>query len=316
MIKTILSLDLNVDEKLEIKKNELSPLHTDGTEKRISIVTGIHGDELEGQYVCYQLVKRIQSQLHLLKGIIDIYPALNPLGIDSISRGIPMYDMDMNRIFPGSQNGAVAEYVAAKILDDIAGSNLCIDVHSSNIFIRELPQVRMNKASADTLIPYGQHLNVDLLWVNPKEQVHHATLSHSLNALGVPTLVVEMGVGMKITTSYGDLLVDGIFNLLIDLGIWLGNAADHPLKKTPRIIDDKDIHAIYANQAGVFLPNTPHGSYVKASEHLGDIIDPLHGTVIEQFYAPSNGQIISLREYPVVFTGSLLYRLLGGESHE
>ena len=62
MIKTIASIGLPVDEVLEIKKNRLVP---EGGEaeglKRISIVTGIHGDELEGQYVCFEVVRRIKT---------------------------------------------------------------------------------------------------------------------------------------------------------------------------------------------------------------------------------------------------------------
>lgn len=46
--------------------------------KRISIVTGIHGDELEGQYVCFELQQRINKEKEKLTGIIDIYPAINP----------------------------------------------------------------------------------------------------------------------------------------------------------------------------------------------------------------------------------------------
>ena len=80
-----------------------------GNEKRICIVTGTHGDELEGQYVCYELNRIIKNNMNKLKGIVDIYPALNPLGIDSIQRGIPMFDLDMNRIFPGNENGAMAD---------------------------------------------------------------------------------------------------------------------------------------------------------------------------------------------------------------
>ena len=59
-----------------------------GNGKRISIVTGIHGDELEGQYVCYEVARRIQENPEYLHGTVDIYPAMNPLGIDSITRGI------------------------------------------------------------------------------------------------------------------------------------------------------------------------------------------------------------------------------------
>ena len=145
MVETVVSLGLAVDENLVIKKNRLAPININGEEKRICIVTGIHGDELEGQYVCYKLIKEIQENIESLNGIVDIYPALNPLGIDSVHRGMPTFDLDMNRIFPGSENGAMAEHVASKIIEDIDGADMCIDLHSSNIFLREIPQVRVSE---------------------------------------------------------------------------------------------------------------------------------------------------------------------------
>ena len=52
MIETVVSVGYPVDETLRIKKNRLIPeAGLSGGEKRISIVTGTHGDELEGQYV-------------------------------------------------------------------------------------------------------------------------------------------------------------------------------------------------------------------------------------------------------------------------
>ena len=59
----------------------------DGSAGRLCIATGIHGDELEGQYVCYEVERRIAAHPEYLTGVVDIYPALNPLGIDSITRG-------------------------------------------------------------------------------------------------------------------------------------------------------------------------------------------------------------------------------------
>ena len=48
MIKTVASVGLPVDEILEIKKNRMIPKgKLTGKEKRISSVTGIHGDELK-----------------------------------------------------------------------------------------------------------------------------------------------------------------------------------------------------------------------------------------------------------------------------
>ena len=67
------------------KKNRLQQ---GDSPKRVCIVTGTHGDELEGQYVCFRLNQIIRAQLERLNGTVEIYPALNPLGIDSITRGL------------------------------------------------------------------------------------------------------------------------------------------------------------------------------------------------------------------------------------
>ena len=85
MVKTVASVELPIDEVLEIKKNRITPNgELTGKDKRISIVTGIHGDELEGQVVCFEVLRKIKENKDKLKGIVDVYPALNPLGIDSI----------------------------------------------------------------------------------------------------------------------------------------------------------------------------------------------------------------------------------------
>ena len=64
MIQVVASVGLPIDESLMIKKNRLVPENgLSGNEKRISIVTGTHGDELEGQYVCYELQRILRSIL-------------------------------------------------------------------------------------------------------------------------------------------------------------------------------------------------------------------------------------------------------------
>lgn len=311
MIENIVSVGLFVDEKMDIRKNRIVPDEPKGNEKRICIVTGVHGDELEGQYVCYELIKRINQNKRMLKGIVDVYPALNPMGIDSVTRGIPLFDLDMNRIFPGTENGAVAEYVASRIIADITGADMCLDVHSSNIFLREIPQVRLSEATASSLLPYARLLNVDFIWVHASATVQQSTLSHSLNSIGVPTLVVEMGVGTRITKSYGDQLVEGIFCLMKKMGIWEGSVSS---VKEPIISTDGELGFVHAEAAGIFLPSIDHTFRIKAGEHMGDIINPLTGTVEEQVTAPCDGTVFTLREYPIVYKGSLLARILGGNT--
>lgn len=313
MIKTVVSMGLPVDESLVIKKNRVVPEGGETPDmKRICIVTGVHGDELEGQYVCYEVNRILKEQKEKLTGIVDIYPAMNPLGIDSITRSVPGFDMDMNRLFPGAEDGNMTEVLSAQILKDMDGADVCVDIHASNIYLTEIPQIRVNETHKDTLLPLAKQLNVDFIWVHGAATVLEATLAHSLNSRGVPTLVVEMGVGMRITREYCDQLVDGIFHLMHSLGIWKGEVK--PVR-TPIISEDpEDVCYFNASTSGLFVPQVSHWQRLKKGDEIGKIVDPLTGDVLDQITAPVDGILFTIREYPIVDEGSLMGRLLRDEA--
>lgn len=314
MIETVTSVDLPIDEKLMIKKNRICPQimsEDDASLKRISIVTGIHGDELEGQYVCYELQRRIMEESDNLQGIVDIYPAMNPLGIDSITRGIPAFDLDMNRLFPGNKDGNMTEYIAAGIMEDVAGSDLVFDIHASNIYLTEIPQIRINELHAETLVPLAKLSNVDFIWVHEASTVLEATFAHSLNSIGTPVLVVEMGVGMRLTREYGEQLIDGIFNTMKELGMWKGEVSE---VRSPMISENpEDVSYLNASASGLFVPEVKHGAFVSKGDLVGRIVDPLEGKVLDEVRAPQGGMLFTIRDYPIVDEGSLMGRILNEE---
>lgn len=313
MIQEVVSVDLPVHERLVIKKNRLEPENMTGKEKRISIVTGTHGDELDGQYICYEIIKKIQMYPEKLKGIVDIYPDVNPLGIDMGSRGIPMFDLDMNRVFPGDNNGAVAEYTAAGLIDDIIGSDFCLDIHSSNIFLKEMPQLRMTEENKDKLLPYAKKLNADFIWIYSSKTVLDATLAYSLNNMGVPTLVAEMGVVHRINNEYCQQLIEGIFNLMTELEVW----DDAPVNVRNSIVSTEgQVSFISAAGSGIFVSSINSMGTIGMGTHIGDIIEPITGKVIQRIESPTDGIIFSLREHPVVYKGALIARVYGGRKQE
>ncbi len=314
MIENIVSIRLPADEELTIKKNRLKGAVEDSG-KRIAIVTGIHGDELEGQYVCYELVRRITANTSRLRGIVDIYPSINPLGMESVTRAVPMSGLDMNKVFPGSDTGAIAENVAAKLAADISGADICIDIHASNIFIREVPQVRISREYSSTLLKYARLLNTDFVWVHDSNAVGEGSLADTLNKSGVPTLVIEMGVGQRITKSYCSQLLTGIFNLMSTMGMWMGGSTEDSVSH-PMVSTDGSVRVIHAEQSGIFIPSAEHNMWVSKGTVIGEIVTPISGTVEQEITAPADGLIFSLREYPIVYEGSVIARILSMDGDE
>lgn len=307
MIQTVVSAQLPVGEELAIQKNRIEGADPDS--RRIAVVTGTHGDELEGQYVAWKLARLLEQKRQILHGTVDIYPALNPLGISTIYRGLPGFDLDMNRIFPGSRTETMNEYIADGIVQDIAGADLCIDIHASNIFLREIPQIRINEKSVDQLMPFAKLLNMDFVWVHAATTVLESTLAYSLNDIGTPTLVVEMGVGMRITERYGNQLIYGIFSVMNELGM-----LDEPAipVQPPIISTDGHVGFVNASESGIFLPRVSHADRVEQGQTIGIVSNPFTGEISEKLLSPLSGMVFTLREYPIVNEGSLIARVLGG----
>ena len=314
-IELVTKTKLPVDEELKIWKHRMMPEgakveELEKEKKRISIVTGIHGDELEGQYVCYELARKIEAEHEKLDGIVDIYPAMNPFGIDNITRGIPAFDLDMNRLFPGNDNGDMNEHIAADILKDMEGTNLCVDIHASNIFLTEVPQIRINEEHKERLVPVAKRANVDFIWVHGASTVLESTFAYSLNSRGIDTLVVEMGVGMRISKEYGEQMVEGIFSLMSMFEIWKDKVLP---SHTPVVSNDEkglDVSYLNADISGIFLKEKEHGSMVEQGEIIGKIVNPLTGKLLKEVKATDKGWLFTIREYPVVDEGSLLGRIL------
>ncbi len=308
MIKTIVSTELPIDEQFCIRKNVI---HNGKDGLRFCVVTGTHGDELEGQMVCYELARIVGGHQNLLNGTLEIFPALNPLGIDTIQRGIPNFDLDMNRIFPGDPQGTMAEQTAHAIIEDIKGADMVIDIHSSNLYLRETPQVRINVQDAEWLVPFAEHLGMDFVWVHEAATVLEATLAHSLNSTGTPCLVVEMGVGQRINHKMCRRLVAGILNLMLRMGMWKGTMnADMP---HPIVCEGDHVTFLNAETSGVFLTELKCGVNVTKGQTIGQIVDPLRGQVLSMVTSPVDGYLFTIRAYPIVYEGSLMARIYHSE---
>lgn len=307
MVETVFKTELSVGEHLAIRKNRIAADKGIKNPKRMTLVSGIHGDELEGQYICYEVARRIKEQPDCFKGIMDIFPALNPLGIDMAHRSIPVINMDMNRMFPGDAGGNMTDKICAAIIDDIIGSDVCFDIHASDIFVKEIPQVRLSKDFADKLLPIAKLTNVDVIWMNATATVHEATLAHSLNLMGVPTMVIELGQGHSINVEYGNQVVDGIFNVMSKMGMWTGEVKDTHI---PAVSGDGEVEFIRSETNGLFISETQHNHYIRAGELIGKIVDPYSGDTIRDVIAAKGGLLFTLRNYPVVYEGDLIARIL------
>ena len=310
MIETVMTAQMPVGLPIKIKKNRLEPDTIQENMPRLSIVAGVHGDELQGQYICYELIRRIKEERENLKGIVDVYPCVAPMALEIRKRNAPGA-LDMNAMFPGSHHGHTIEYMAAEVIEDLKGSDFCIDIHSSDIFIRELPQIRVPENAGKKVTELAQKSGIPVLWMNSNSSsVWEGSLAYSLRRKGIPNLVIESGIALKIDYEYCKKVIDGIFRMMKELEVFEGEVS--PTKKTVTV-KKNDVEVIHCNTSGIFIPKIQIGSFVRVNQVLGCIVRPILGAELEEVKSSCDGMIFSLREYPAVCEGELLARICKAE---
>jgi predicted deacylase len=127
-------------------------------------------------------------------------------------------------------------------------------------------------------------------------------------------LVVEMGVGMRVTPGFTEQLVIGILNVWRDLGVLAAETDLPALSHMPLLADDHNVHYLNAETSGLFIPTVEHWIDVHTGELLGRIVSPYSGNTLSEVRSPVDGVLFTLREYPLVYEGSLMARIMATDA--
>lgn len=127
--------------------------------------------------------------------------------------------------------------------------------------------------------------------------------------MGIPALVTESGAAFRIKYDFCEQIIEGIFAVMKELGIWNGPVS--PREKVPVIRED-EIFYMNCESSGLFVSHKRLKDHVRKGEVIGTITNPLLGAVEEEIIAPTDGIIMTLREHPGAAEGSLVARIIGG----
>ena len=115
---------------------------------------------------------------------------------------------------------------------------------------------------------------------------------------------------MRITPAYTDQLTAGILNLWRRLGVVASDVELPATTHRPLVADDGNVHYLNAETSGMFVPHIEHWIAVERGELLGRIVSPHSATVLSEVRSPVDGVLFTLREYPLVYEGSLMARVM------
>ncbi len=311
MNKILHSYKTPLGHSIQIEKKTYGPA-SGKPKNRLAIISGLHGDELEGIALCGRLISFLSNLQNenpkAIQGQIEVYPVANPQSLGSGQRLWPMGGVDMNRQFGGNGKSLLAD-VSKRIFNDIVqNSDIAIDIHAGNLFLKELPQVRIIEGYDKKLIPLASQCNVDLIWVHPIADFFKLTLGFNLNKAKVRTIVIEAGVGARLDKGIGDQLFYGMIQFMRSIDI-LNCEKPVVQRKEPILVNPDEVTMAASNNSGFFVSEISLGEWIKKGDLIGKIISPNDGSILEEIVANSDGLTFTLREDPMTYEGSVVARI-------
>ncbi len=265
---------------------------------RLFVCGAIHGDEINGVEIIRRLLAH--KSLAKLRGTLVALPVVNVHGFISLSRDLPDR-RDLNRSFPGNENGSLASRLANLFTQEIVEK--CthgIDLHTASGHRFNLPQIRACLDTDETLRlaqTFGSPVILDA-------NIRDGSLRQAAVDGGKPFLLYEAGETLRFDEFSIRLGVAGILSVMRELGMLPGR----PYKSRFKPFVAYASTWVRAPQSGILRVDCPLGAQVSRGDRLGRISDPMGENELE-VTAPIKGVIISVLRLPLVNKGDAVFHL-------
>ncbi len=267
---------------------------------KVAIIAGLHGNEVGGVCAANQLIRWLHEQE--VTGCIDIFPVVNPVGLDQTSKVNPLDHRDINRCFPGNPNGTASERIAAALFQEIEEADWVVCVHTGAAHVRDITQVRCHPEHVETAFKMG----APLVWVQEKLD-GNVSLARQCHLRGQSVLYCTGGSG----NSVDPIQVTELHRVLQEFLHHLGCAQSAFFVEGPEtLILHGPLTEIRTGKGGFLLPLRSVGDVLQKGDPIATIQGVLGGELKEMIEAPFNCKLASIRVNPIVHAQELVAKIL------
>ncbi|WP_391122988.1 M14 family metallopeptidase [Psychrobacillus sp. L3] len=255
----------------------------------VLIMAGVHGCEYTSIDAALKLAKELTP--NDIVGKLIILPIVNIASFYKRSIYVhPKDEKNLNRVFPGKENGTESERLAFWLHKEIFSQvDFVLDLHGGDMIEALVPftiyQMSENLQLMNEAQKIASLFGIPYV-VKSESQVKGSTYS-AVTSLGKIGVIAEAGQQGILDESSSKLLQDGTKNVLKYIGLLNGEFVEEPVKNL------ETFEWYRATIQGLWYPTVEIGAEVKKGEILGYIKNVFGETEIE-IYAQVDGLVLFL----------------------
>jgi len=262
---------------------------------------GIHGNEINGVEIIRGFIAKKYNKP--TRGTVICIPALNVLGFLNQTREFPD-GKDLNRMFPGTQNGSMASLFAWNLMHKILPlADYIVDFHTGGAHRFNSSQIRIGKEHPE-LLELAEVFKPRFIVMAPDRE---KSFREAATQLGKKIILFEGGKSIDIHNRITQRGINGLLRLMHHLGMRDYSAEIEAMPNTDPILI-RQSSWIRARHGGMFRFHVKDGAKVEKGDIIGSISDP-YGAFEKAVKVPEGGYIIGLNHAPIVYQGDALIHL-------
>ena len=279
-------------------------------EKSLCIVGSMRGNENQQLYACSCLVRRLaelekRGMIAPEKQILVI-PCVNPYSMNIQKRFWPIDNTDINRMFPGYDQGETTQRIAAGVFDVIKDYDFGIQFASFYMPGSFVPHVRMMKTGFED-VELAKTFGLPYVVLHTPRPFDTATLNYNWQIWETSAFSVYTTNTSRVDKASAHQAVEAILNFMSEQGIIRYQGHGGYLS---RVIESEDFVSIRADHAGFFEASVRPGEEVEKGQLLARIYDPYLGTLKSILYAPVQSTVAFVHDEAMTYENTAVLKLI------
>lgn len=279
-------------------------------EKALCVLGAMRGNEYQQVYMASRVIqrlKKLESEGRLIPGQqVMVVPSVNPSSMNIGKRFWGVDNTDINRMFPGYDQGETTQRIAAGVFEVVNKYRCGVQFTSFYMPGDYQPHVRMMHTGFEN-VNRAQDFGLPYIVVRQPRPYDTTTLNYNWQIWETDAYSVYSNTTSRIDVESAEQVVDGIERYMILNGIVTGEAVP---AAPARVVDYDDLLHVRTTQAGLYRSLTAHNSHVSKDQPLAEIVDPCTGDILETLTSPVDGVVFFQNNEPLIFAHTSALKIL------
>lgn len=279
-------------------------------EKALCVVGSMRGNEYQQIYICSRMIqrmKRLEAEGRMIPGQqVMVIPSVNPSSMNIGKRFWGIDNTDINRMFPGYDQGETTQRIAAGVFEVVNKYRSGVQLTSFYMPGDFQPHVRIMHTGYENLTR-AQDFGMPYIVVRNPRPYDTTTLNYNWQIWETDAYSLYSNTTSHLDLESAERVVDAMERYMICNGILTGTATE---ANPGRVFHYEELINIRTTQAGLYRSYAAHNSRVVKGQKLAEILDPCTGEVLETLESPVAGIIFFQHNEPLVYACASALKIL------